>query len=812
MTQHCSPRPIALALALALAGALPHGAVAQPAATVSQQNYDLPAGPLAATLNRISREAGLTLTVDSQLVGSRRAAPVRGTLSPEQALHAALAGSDLELVKTTAGTYTLRPAPPATGGETSLKPVTVTATAERSGTTEGTGSYTSGVVTIGKGEQSLREIPQAVSVLTRQQMDDRGVTDIRSALLTAPGVTTVANDPGGHFYSRGFFIQSYQFNGVPLERQLYARGSAFNSDMSIFDRVEIMRGPQGLFEGEGDPSGSINLVRKRPTHALQLGLTAKAGSWERYGAQVDLSGPLNESRTIRGRLIVNYEQADSFRDHIDSKERTVYGAFDIDLGPATTLGFGFSREKPEGTIDWGGLSGYADGSMPHYSRSTNLGARWGHADKTQDTWYADLVHRFNDNWKFKASLVEVRESNDIKYLLRAGRLGPPNTVRGDAYAFDMYSKNLGGDFHVTGDSTVLGRKLALTAGANFSRQRSADLWGWIRNYEELGGAYDRPSVSPEPSMADILAANRMDDGYRSNKKGLYAMGRYQLAEPLSLVLGTRLSSFEQTYVSDGIWGYSASTAKESKKLTPFAGLTYAVNGQWSVYGSYAEIFKPQSQRDVSGSFLAPVSGVSYELGLKGELLGGRVNTAFALFRTKQKNVAFEDGSVPQDIADIRCGGTCYTSSAHLLSQGFEAEVSGEVARGLQLAASYTYTHTRYRSNDVPSVGYDISANTGVPQHIARVWGNYRLPGEWSRWTVGGGLRSQSHSSDFAYFGRTQGGYTLFDARIGYQIGKNLSLALNIDNLTDKKYFQSISYDNNYYGAPRSFLLTLQYGL
>lgn len=171
----------------------------------------------------------------------------------------------------------------------------------------------------------MREIPQAVSVITRQQLDDQGVTDIRDALNKAPGVTMVANDPGGQFYSRGFFIQSYQFDGVPLERQLYARGSAFNSDTSIYDRVEIMRGPQGLFEGAGDPSGSVNLVRKRPTTERQFVFTGTTGSWDRYGAQADLSGSLNDSATVRGRMVLNYDKQDSFRDYVGSVDRTFYG-------------------------------------------------------------------------------------------------------------------------------------------------------------------------------------------------------------------------------------------------------------------------------------------------------------------------------------------------------------------------------------------------------------------------------------------------------------------------------------------------------
>ncbi len=810
------PRPAAAVsqacLAGLLAATLPPAAQAQAGASgqdSAQQgqvrHYDIPAGALGDVLAQYARQSGILLASPPGLVQGRRSAGVRGAHDPHSALSDILGGTGLDAVRDAQGTYQLRASQ---GGVTTLAPVRVLG--RDPATTEGSRSYASNVLTIAKGDQASLDIPQAVSVITRQRMDDQGISDIREALANAPGVSMVANEPGGHFYSRGFFIQSYQFDGVPLERQLYARGSAFNSDTSIYDRVEIMRGPQGLFEGAGDPSGSVNMVRKRPTQERQVILTGKIGSWDQYGAQADMGGALNDSGSLRGRVVMNYETAGSFRDYLDTNDRTFYGALDIDLGSATTLGLGYSRERPYGGIDWSGLPGYADGSIPDFKRSTNLSAPWNHAYKSQDTWFADLTHRFANGWKFKAALVRVQEDNDIKYLLRSGTLGPPNTVRGDAYAFDMASRNLGGDAYLTGDAIVFGRKLDLTLGGNFSHQRSTDIWGWRRNVESLNGSYDQRSTASDINSYDIINTNRMNDGYRSDKKGLYATARYALAEPLSVVLGGRYSWYEQTYVSDGVWGYSESTARESGEFTPFLGVVYKLSSQWSAYASYADIFRPQSQRGVDGQFLSPVTGKNHELGLKAELLDGRAEAAFALFRTEQKKVAFEEGGIPEEVANAQCGGTCYRPSAQVRSQGFEASLNGEVWPGLQLAASYTYTHTRHRGSDVPSVGYDISANTGVPRHLARLWANYRLQDAWNRWSIGAGLTTQSQSSGFAYYGRKQGGYTVLDARVGYQISDNLSAALNIGNLTDKKYYSSISYDRNYFGTPRSYLLTVQY--
>lgn len=789
-----------LALALSFSPLEQVNAQDVPALSIS-----IPAQSLNQALLELGQQADIQIYYLPDTVSGLQAAPIRGRMTPQQAMQSLLRGTG---VQASWKGRTVSLTRPSRDGTTQLAPITVMANTSLA--TEGSGSYATPRVSIGKGEQSLREIPQAVSVITRQQLDDQGVTDIRDALNKAPGVTMVANDPGGQFYSRGFFIQSYQFDGVPLERQLYARGSAFNSDTSIYDRVEIMRGPQGLFEGAGDPSGSVNMVRKRPTTERQFVFTGTTGSWDSYGAQADLSGSLNDSATVRGRMVLNYDKQDSFRDYVGSVDRTFYGALDFDLGPATTVGLGYSREKPYGVIDWSGLPNYGDGSMPDYPRHTNLSGPWNHTSKTQDTWFADFAHRFNEDWKFKASLVRVRESNDVKYLLRTGRLGPPNTFRGDAYAFDMVSRQWGGDAYLNGRTRLFDRQLDVTLGANFSRLRSHDLWGWMRNVENLNASYQQRVTAPELASEDIISANRMDDGYRSDKKGVYATARYQIAEPVSVLVGGRLSWYEQTYLSDGIWGKSETNAKENSKFTPFMGLVVDLDNQWSVYASYADIFRPQSQRDRSGAFLSPVTGRNYELGLKGELMDGRVNTLLAVFRTDQKGVAFEDGAVPESTANLNCGGTCYRPSAQVRSQGFEAEINGEILRGLQVAASYTYTQTRNRGNDVPSVGYDISANTGVPRHMARIWANYRLPGQWHKWSMGAGLNVQSASSSFGYYGRKQGGYAVADARVAYQFSDQLSAAVNINNLFDRHYFQSISYDHNYYGTPRAVYLTVQY--
>lgn len=804
-----SLRTTTLCLALACGPGLGMASTspATPAAPAqTARHYTIPAGPLEAVLARFAAESGVLLAADPGLLAGRVSAGLQGRWTADEGLQRVLAGTGVQASADARGQYVLQAVAPATA---MLTPVLVRAPAP-SASTESAGGYTAALVTLGKREQALRDIPQAVTVITRQRLDDQDLRDVQEVLRNAPGVSVVANDPGGQAYSRGFFIESFQFDGVPLERQLYARGSAFNSDSALFDRVEILRGAQGLFEGAGAPAGSINLVRKRPTRERQMVLTARAGSWDRVGLQADLAGPLNASGSVRGRALVHGERMNSFREHLDSRERTGYLAVDADLGPDTVLGVGVSRERPRRTLDWGGLPNHDDGSMPDYPRSANLSAPWNHASKTQDTWYADLTQRLSGDWQAKASVVYVREANDIRYLLRSGRLGPPNTVRANVYDFDMRNRNLGADVHASGSLPVWHRPLTLTVGANLSRFRSTDIWGWLSNVESLAERYDqRPSIG-DPGRETILAGNRMDDGYRSSKHGVYGVAHYPLTDRLSTTLGTRVSWHEQTYRSNGAWGLSESTAKASREFTPFAGLVFELNRHGSLYANYASIFNPQTQRSRDGSFLAPIDGSTVEIGAKGEWHDARLTASFALFRTKQSNIGFEDVDVDEDTAGRWCGGTCYRPSAHVRSEGVEAELAGEVSRGWELSAAYTFTRTRYQGEDVPDVGYNISANTGIPRHMLKLWSTYRLPGDWQRLTVGGGVRSQSASSGFGYYGRRQGGYTLLDARLAYQLSPRATVALNVQNVTDKHYFSSTSYNNNQYGEPRSFLVTLQY--
>lgn len=799
------PFALALALSAPLTTALVGSAFAQPVEPL--QVFNLNAGPLDARLTEFAAASGIYLSAEPQLLIGKSSPSLRGRFSPEQALQMLLAGSGLQAVALGDGRYLLQPAPEQGALELGA---TLIGASQADATTEGSGSYTSPVASIGKGVKRIKDIPQAVSVMTRQRMDEQNITSVTDALANSPGITVVPSFTGSQFYSRGFFLNSFQYDGVPLERQLYARGSSFSGQTAILDRVEVMRGPQGLLEGGGDPSGAVNLVRKRPTRQAQAHLSAKAGSWDHYAAQVDASGPLDTEGRLRGRFVMDYDTTQSFVDQVQSDNQTLYAALDYDLTDSTLIGLGYSHERIDATPYMMGIPNYSNGSMPHLGRSTYLGTRWDNWDKTQDTYYLDLTQRLTDNWTLKGSVVTIREFNDFKYLQRRGRMGPGYTLAGDAYAFDYFSEHWGGDLNATGDLQLFGKRLGLTVGGNFSRLKSNDMWGARYNYVAPINIFDYVPSAVEPSDESIYSANRWLDGYTSTQKGLYGVADYQLTDRLQLILGARVSSYRTVFDSDGPWGVSRSTAQKNGKVTPYAGLVYALDEQWNAYASYTEIFKPQTQRSADGTLLDARTGHSYEIGLKGELAEGRVNTSLALYRMEQDNIPLPDSSVPSNIA-AGCGGTCYKAAGTIRSQGLEAEISGEVLPDLQLSAAYTLNLLKYLEEE-PAVAGNITGTTQTPKHILRTWANYRLPGAWRQVSVGAGVNAQSAAAGYGYYGREQGGYSVWNSRLAYDFDDHLSASLNVNNLFDRRYYRAIDYDHNFFGDPRNVLLTLDYRL
>lgn len=688
-----------------------------------------------------------------------------------------------------------------------LAPLSISDTAPTTGAgvTEGSQSYTTDSArTATPLNMSLRETPQSVSVITRQRIEDQDLRTILDVVNNATGISVNRYETSrAQFNARGFEINSLMVDGVPtIWEQPWSSGEIFNS-LAIYDRVEVVRGANGLMTGAGDPSASINMVRKRANSRTLTGsLEVSGGSWDSYGTLGDLSMALNESGTVRARLVGEYNEGDSWIDMHGTQRETLYGTMDIDLTPDTTLWFGLSRQESRTESPmWGGLPvWYLDGGRTDWSRSKTTSADWSQWDSSYETYFVNLDHSFANGWQANLSYNRSERTADSKLLYvytyadRAGVV-PMATMPG-AYQTETIQDDYSIRFN--GPLELLGRSHELAFGYIHSQQDfDADTrpalsgWGGIADFDNYDGHFPTPAWGAQTSY-----------GYGDiEQKGLYAATRLNLSDRLKLIVGARESRYRKT--ADDIFS-SPSKTDVGSEITPYAGVIYDLTDNLSAYASYTEIFLPQSVRDRSGQQLEPIVGESSEAGLKAEFFDGRLNASAAVFQIKQDNLGQSTGLFIPGTAEL-----AYQASEGATSEGFELEVSGELAPGWNLSAGYT----QFDAEDADGRG----VNTLYPSKLLRTYTTYRLPGALNKLTLGGGVNWQDSIHTYAQNPAgnlekiEQDAYALINLMARYDINGNLSAQLNANNITDEKYYDIFdAFGAMTYGEPRSVTASAKY--
>lgn len=799
------------ALPVLVAGALT--ALATPAAQAQQQaaqmDFSIPAQPLDRALRLFSEQSRHQVLFDEAAVSGQQAPAVNGRYTPREALDRLLSGTKVRVNGARPDVFTLTSVGQPSGADAvTLQAVTVSGGSLRDPTTEQTGSYTSGALTMSKMTQSIRETPQSVSVITRKQLDDRNLTTLEEALAQTTGVTKTARNFGNHKFSiRGFTVDDNNYLVDGVAGIVYAPVGWLPIDTAVFDRVEVLRGAGGMMLGSADPSGAINMVRKRPRGEGHLEFATTVGSWDNYRTEIDAGGPINAAGTVRGRLVTAYQDRHYFYSGTKSKTPLFYGVIDADLGQDTTLTFGARHQATNTDGYWlFGLPRYKDGGALDVSRSTSLIQDWNRQKGQVNEVFAEAEHRFSKDWKARLSLNHTEVDLDQRVAIPAGGVDR-TTGKGSSFSTlyfnNAHVKSDGLDLNTTGSFQALGGTHQVLLGASWSRQRihqksvSLDANTAIDIYNPDHASIPRPT---RPDW-DSKEASRME------QTSLYGSTRLQLADPLHLLLGGKFSWLKYRS-DDGLTGKKTRDYEQKHEFTPYAGLVYDLNDQWSVYTSYADTYQPQSTYVTSsGKPLDPSIGANYEAGVKGELYGGRLNLSAAVFAVKKSGMAVEDlasaGNCPGSLAST----LCYRNGGTLRSKGFELEASGELAPGWQLMAGYTFVTSR------DDEGETISAET--PRHLFRLSTNYQLPGRWNAFSIGGGVSAQSGYSYPAYDDTSvrmgAPGRAVWDLRAGYRIDKHWSLALNVANVFDKHYYSMVSQirRGNHYGEPRNVMLTLR---
>ncbi|HEK0137330.1 TPA: Fe(3+)-pyochelin receptor FptA [Pseudomonas aeruginosa] len=653
-----------------------------------------------------------------------------------------------------------------------------------------------GVTTLGKVPLKPRELPQSASVIDHERLEQQNLFSLDEAMQQATGVTvqpfqllTTA------YYVRGFKVDSFELDGVPA---LLGNTASSPQDMAIYERVEILRGSNGLLHGTGNPAATVNLVRKRPQREFAASTTLSAGRWDRYRAEVDVGGPLSASGNVRGRAVAAYEDRDYFYDVADQGTRLLYGVTEFDLSPDTLLTVGAQYQHIDSITNMAGVPMAKDGSNLGLSRDAYLDVDWDRFKWDTYRAFGSLEQQLGGGWKGKVSAEYQEADSRLRYAGSFGAIDPQTgdggQLTGAAYKFKSIQRSL--DANLNGPVRLFGLTHELLGGVTYAQGETRQDTARFLNLPNTPVNVYRwdPHGVPRPQIGQYTSPGTTT----TTQKGLYALGRIKLAEPLTLVVGGRESWWDQDT--------PATRFKPGRQFTPYGGLIWDFARDWSWYVSYAEVYQPQADRQTWNSEpLSPVEGKTYETGIKGELADGRLNLSLAAFRIDLENNPQEDPDHPGPPNN-----PFYISGGKVRSQGFELEGTGYLTPYWSLSAGYTYTSTEYLKDSQNDSGTRYS--TFTPRHLLRLWSNYDLPWQDRRWSVGGGLQAQSdYSVDYRGVSMRQGGYALVNMRLGYKIDEHWTAAVNVNNLFDRTYYQSLFNPNwnNRYGEPRSFNVSLR---
>jgi len=767
---------------------------------VAAQAYDIPAGPLGATLNQFAQQAGVAIVFQSQNLQGLNGPGLKGTYSVDAGFDRLLQGSGYRVIKGDQ-VYALEANPAATDAM-ELGPTQVS-TNQLGNVTEGTDSYTPGsIATATRLVLTPKETPQSVTVVTRKHMDDFGLNNVDDVMRHTPGITVSAFDTDRtNYYARGFSINNFQYDGIPSTARnvAYSAGNTL-SDMAIYDRVEVLKGATGLLTGAGSLGATINLVRKKPTADFQGHASLGAGSWDNYRSELDVSGPMTESGNVRGRAVAAYQDKRSFMDRYSRKSPVYYGIMEFDLSPDTMLTVGGDYQDSLPTASsWSGSFPLinANGDRNSVKRSFNNAANWSSWEQYTRTAFAMLEHDLGNGWVTKLQLDH--KINGYHALM--------GSIQGDEPRADGTAKITSGkytgetvsdsaDLYASGPFSLGGREHELVVGGSIgiSDWNGKGYWNLTPNMVDFNNWHGH-ATQPDWGAPQQYT----DDTIRQT--GAYMTTRLNLADDLKLLLGGRVVNYHLT-------GNNPSY-RETGRFVPYVGVVYDLNDTYSVYASYTDIFMPQENynRDRQNQLLEPDEGQNYELGLKADFFNGRLNASAAYFEVHENNRAVSD----DDYNNLKPTPQNYAyKGTKAVTKGYELEVSGELSPGWQIQTGYT--HKVVRDDQ------DQKISTFEPEDQVKLYTTYKLKGDLDKLTVGGGVRWQSvgwqdiyNNPHGGYEEFSQEAYWLVDLMTRYQITKNVSATLNVNNIFDKSYYTNIGFYNSAaYGEPRNFMVTTRW--
>ncbi|SDN91682.1 iron complex outermembrane recepter protein [Pseudomonas arsenicoxydans] len=797
-------RPSLLAVAIALCAPLASSPLIAAEQASSVRAYDLPAAPLASTLNQIASQAGLALSLNPSLAAGKTSAPVKGQFDAAGALREALRGSGLQLEQSSAGTYSLVAIPEGVLALPETAVIGVEYTESAWGPVDGYLATRTAAGT--KTDTALVEAPRSISIATRQQMDDRNVQNLDDAVRYMPGI--VASSYGSDTRADWLRVRGFEptqfLDGLPLPKGVYANPKQETWNL---ERLALLRGPASSVYGQTPPGGLLDMVSRRPTAQDSHEIELQYGSDNQRQINFANTGKIDDAGQFLYSLSGVLRDSGTQIDHVDNKRYNIAPSltWNIDDDTSFTLLTQFTRDDTGITSQFLPVQGTKiDMPFGKVSHHKNLGdPDWEFYDRTYYALGYAFEHRLNDVWQFRQNLRYTKSdlsfqaftvgSYPFTQVDNQGNVGRTSTSVDEDISQFAVDNNFQADF-ATGD---VRHTLLLGLDHQRSNTNYTSIFGDGLTTNVNNPIYGQPIVRPPRSSAFY------DYDQKTHQTGVYVQDQMAL-DQWRLTLGGR-----EDWVHTGTKFFNKGDATNTERDKAFSGnaaISYVFDSGFVPYLSYAESFQPTTGALASATeSFKPTEGKQWELGVKYQPPGSKTLLTAAVYDLTQKNVS----------VTTTVGATPITSqTGEVKVKGLELEAVSDVTDNLKIIAAYTLAKSEVQKGDFKGNRLQL-----IPNQQASLWADYTWHnGVLDGFGLGAGARYTGNTyGDQAntFLGKADA-YTVFDAAVHYDLGrldnslKGASLALNATNLLDKDYISTCDSFYCYYGDQRSVVASATY--
>lgn len=649
---------------------------------------------------------------------------------------------------------------------------------------------------------TFMETPQSVTIIDQKRIQDYSLTSLKDLLKQAVGVNVEDLETDRTTYNaRGFDVTNFQVDGIGLP--LIGNITYGDSDSFLYERIDIVRGANGLTTGIGNPSATVNYIRKRPLPALHVNAAAYVGSWNTWRGEADVSAPMDDNWGVR--VFATHEEGNSYLDKY-AHNRTAFGAVVSGMvTPDLTFTAGYThQDHTSNSASWTGLwLYYSDGTPINYAQSANSAPPWAVWPTTDQQAFGELAYSLGD-WTVKGTLT-YRYFHDAPRILNP--TGEPDRITGfytgDSSEFETNNNRWMADLNISGPVHAFGQEHKLTAGVSYAYSHQLQYQGRATGttcpVDPVNGIilgcvqlpnfngpnrFNPPLPTFQPKQ---LAENQSHKLWRA-----FVATQINFTDSLHLVGGASFSKLENKGTS-----YGQVIANDESKLNPYIGALFDITPHLTVYASYTTIYMPQVENSITRQPLKPINGTNIEAGLKAQLFNGKFYATAAIFRTKQEGLAQFTGQ----IFDPVFGNYYYYTPVNVTAEGFEVEVAGRITPNWELSGGFTGLDLRNQDGS--------RGRNQIPRQTLKLSSTYTIP-EFNNLSFGGQLRWQSDIDT----GRTdQSAYSVIDLQAGIDLVKNIRAQIVVRNVADKLYLTSLQYGDygiGQYAAPRSFTASISY--